>query len=340
MSETRIQSDSDECRAPVRVAHHPCCLCGRDDSELLFRVRDRLHGCEGLFTYVRCPSCGLVYMDPQIATDDLPGLYPADYAPHQPSAQKRPRRRSPDAAIRKKPFVSQVCARLSHDSRLLDVGCGNGAFLDAVRTLAGCAVCGVDISRAAVAATQAYGIEVFAGTLPEAPFADESFDAITAWWYLEHVPNPLDVLVKIRHLLRPDGRCILGVPNVASWNARVFRDRWFHLDCPRHLYLYSPVTISRLLEKAGFVVEGIAFDPGTLGLVQSLRYRFGPDTSPLSRRPNPPGLRLLRTVARPWTRLLAWLKQSDLIVVCARKTGTTGSWGLTSERRHGTSTED
>jgi SAM-dependent methyltransferase len=261
-------------------------------------------------------------MDPQIVPDDLPRIYPADYRPHQTSAKKRQSRRSLDAAIRKTPFVSRVCARFTSRSRLLDVGCGSGAFLHAIGTLTGCEVCGVDLSRAAVvAAKQAHGVEVFAGTLPEAPFADESFDVVTAWWYLEHVPNPVEVLRKVHQLLKPDGRCIMGVPNVDSFNARVFRDRWFHLDCPRHLYLYSPATISRLLEQAGLVVEGIAFDPDPRGFLQSLRYRFGDEGTPLSRRGNPPGLHLMKALARPGTKLLALLRQSDLIVVCARKAG-------------------
>lgn len=326
MSETSVHRGSDECRVPVRTAYSPCCVCGHDDGEFLFHARDRLHGCEGLFTYVRCRGCGLVYMDPQIAPDDLPRVYPPNYNPHQASAREQQSRRSLAAAVKKKPFVSRVCRRLSRQSRLLDVGCGSGAFLHAIGTLTGCEVYGVDFSKAAVAAAQrAHGIEVFAGTLPEAPFAEASFDVVTAWWYLEHVPNPVEVLRKIHQLLKPDGRCIVGVPNVDSLNARVFRDRWFHLDCPRHLYLYSPATITRLLEQAGFVVEGIAFDPGTLGLLQSLRYRFGDDGIPLSRRRNPPGFRLLKAVARPWAKLVALLRQSDLIVVCARKAGSSAA---------------
>jgi len=313
-------SGSHERQAAIRTVPRSCGLCGRDEGEFLFHARDRLHGCEGLFTYVRCRGCGLVYMNPQIVPADLPRVYPADYSPHQARRKKPQSRRVLAAVIRKAPFVPHVCARFSRGSRLLDVGCGSGAFLHAIRAVTGCEVCGVDLSQAAVAtAQQAYGVEVFAGTLTEAPFPEESFDAVTAWWYLEHVPNPREVLDKVHQLLKPEGRCILGVPNAAGFNARVFRDRWFHLDCPRHLYLYSPATISRLLEQAGFVVEGIAFDANPRGLLQSLRYRFGKDDTPLSQRPNPPGFHLMKAVARPWTKLVALLRQADLIVVCARK---------------------
>jgi len=180
----------------------------------------------------------------------------------------------------------------------------------------------VDLSVAAVsAAKQVYGIDVFTGTVPEAPFADESFDVVTASHYLEHVPNPLEVLATIRRLLKPNGLCLIGTPNVASLNARIFRDCWFPLECPRHLYLYSPATIRRLLEKAGFAVDGIAFDPGTRGLLLSLRYRFGDERIPLSRRRKPTGLRLLKALARPWAWAAARLRQSDIMVVCARKAG-------------------
>lgn len=302
----------------------PCNLCGDDSSTVLFCAKDRLHGCDGQFTYVKCRTCGLVYMNPQIREDYLSLVYPPDYSPHQSKADsKRVNRKRARSALRQMPFVTSLCHGLRRESRLLDVGCGSGLFLARIADMTRCEVHGVDSSQAAAEiARKSYNIDVFAGTITEVPFPHEHFDAVTSWWCLEHVTNPLQVLCKIHQLLKPGGQCIVGVPNIASFNARIFGDGWYHLDCPRHLYLYSPDTISRLLGKAGFTVEGIAHHKNTRGLVGSLRYCFGNDGIPLKYRKKPPGWRLIKALAHPWSTLLAGLRQSDLIVVRARKSHT------------------
>lgn len=311
----------------VRTVSIPCCLCRQDDSESLFDARDRLHGGPGVFRYVRCTRCGLVYMNPQVIPEDLGKLYPADYGPHHAKGNEdQESRASCLTDLGRKSFVRSLCARLTPQSRILDLGCGSGAFLHKVRVATGCRVQGVDSSPAAAkTAREIYDIDVFIGTLPEAPFPTESFDAITAWCCLEHVPNPAEVMRRIHELLRPGGSCLLGVPNVASFNAKVFRDKWYHLDCPRHLYLYSPDTLKRLAKAAGLPVEEIAFDRSSRGLIQSLRYRFGDDVTPLRSRKNPAGQHLLKVLATPFTALLAMCGQADQMVMHARKPSAVGA---------------
>src|SRR5262249_20717718 len=70
----------------------------------------------------------------------------------------------------------------------------------------------------------------------------------------EHVDAPLDLLDKVKKVLAPGGRVFVSVPNIASLQARIFRSRWFHLDPTRHMFHYTPETLTRLLEKAGFHV--------------------------------------------------------------------------------------
>lgn len=190
MANTNQHADSGP-SAAVRTTPVACDLCGSDDSEPLFRARDRLHGCTGVFTYVRCNRCGLVYMNPRIVPEDLGKVYPDDYGPHQVARRTERSGRTLKAQLKRIPFAASLYAELSTRSRLLDVGCGAGAFLSLMQRATGCTVCGVDNSQAAAtAARQTYGIEVFHGTLPEAPFTNGSFDAITAWSFLEHTPNP------------------------------------------------------------------------------------------------------------------------------------------------------
>ena len=87
------------------------------------------------------------------------------------------------------------------------------------------------------------------------PFAEESFDVVTLWHVLEHLPRPVETLKKIRGLLTPSGLLVIALPNFNSIQARVFRGRWYHLEVPRHLYHFTPGVLRNLLEKEGFDVR-------------------------------------------------------------------------------------
>jgi ubiquinone/menaquinone biosynthesis C-methylase UbiE len=260
-------------------------------------------------------------MNPRILSEEIVKFYPPDYGPHQSKpGQRREDRRIIKAELKKKPLSGIIRDTLRGDSRLLDVGCGNADFLYAMKTMTGCSVYGVDNSKvAAKTAKGNYGIDIFAGTILECPYPDDYFDVITAWWCLEHVPNPSEVLRKMCSLLKQDGYCIIGIPNIDSFVARTFKDKWYHLDCPRHLHIYSPGSITRLLDKTGFEVVKKIFDKTPWGLFRSLRYYFGDEDIPLKHRKRFKGSSLLKRLLLPWTILLALLGQSDIMVVYARK---------------------
>lgn len=318
----------------IRTEKISCNLCGSKDSTFLFEARDRLHGIEGTFSYVRCPMCGLVYMNPQVVPEDIERLYPSDYAPHSTAAKGAAAViRSSYNRLMKAPVISQfirwvtnvkitndVYRQLDENSRILDVGCGAGAFLNRVKAEKGCKVYGVDISEAAVeTAKNSFGLDIFKGTIAEAPFKDGSFDVITAWWYLEHVPDPHATAAKISSLLKNDGFCIIGVPNYESFNAKVFKDKWYHLDCPRHLCIWTPSSMKRLLEQHNLTVIKIIYDKTPWGLRGSLQYLlFDDNINPKYRNRIRQSL-LLWMLLLPWTILVSLLKKSDIIVVHAKK---------------------
>jgi len=260
-------------------------------------------------------------MNPQVSPGHTCKFYPSDYGPHRAAQRKR---RSEKHVIKSKayrrPFVASICSEFTRESRLLDVGCGNGSFLNDIRALTGCQAYGVDLSElAAKTARENYELNIFTGTILESTFPDNHFDLITAWAYLEHVNNPSEVLLKMSQLLKHDGSCIISTPNFNSFNSKLFKEIWFHLDCPRHLYVYSPDTITKLLDKAGFAVTGIDFDKTAGGLLRSLQYYFGDDKIPFRHRKRLRGSSLMKKLLSPMTTFLALIKQSDTMVIYARK---------------------
>src|SRR5215204_1260775 len=161
--------------------------------------------------------------------------------------------------------------------RLADVGSGKGHFLDAARR-AGWTVLGIEVSEAAAEeARRRYDLTTTVADWADAE-ASGPFDAITFWHVLEHLPDPVAALRRAHTLLAPGGVVVVGVPNLASWQARVFGDAWLHLDIPRHIVHFTPETLAMVLSRAGFVVDHVdtvAPEMEVLGVVQSIQNRAG-----------------------------------------------------------------
>jgi SAM-dependent methyltransferase len=143
-----------------------------------------------------------------------------------------------------------------------DVGCGLGTFLDCARK-EGWTVSGSEVSHdAAKYCSEKYGIEVFEGPLESARFPDSSFDAVSFWHVLEHLPSPRSCLEEVRRILRPGGIVVIAVPNDSNWKVPLkkllrrplYLPLWESTEI--HLSHFSPDTLSFLLEKVGFrIVE-------------------------------------------------------------------------------------
>jgi SAM-dependent methyltransferase len=142
------------------------------------------------------------------------------------------------------------------EGRLLDFGCGTGGYV-AKMAAAGWKAEGLDASPQAVRLGREAGLVLHEGTLPGASLPAESFDAVTMWQALEHVPSPRATLESVRRLLRPGGRLLVVCPRLDSLEARWFGPSWFGLELPRHLTHFTPQTLRRHVEAAALEVEGI-----------------------------------------------------------------------------------
>jgi SAM-dependent methyltransferase len=301
-----------------------CDLCGASAAETVFEGGDRRFGFPGRFTVVRCEGCGLLRTEPQ--PEDPGAYYPSgEYysyvAPEVPpvtgaavlGAYGRPVEGS--RALR----VAAALARRrlgglppGPPGDVLDVGCGSGAMLLALRA-AGWRAHGVELDPGAVAAARAAGLEdVRAGDLLDADLPAESFDVVRFWHSLEHVRSPRAQLEEARRLVRPGGALVLGVPNAASLLARTFRARWFYLDVPRHLWHFDRPRLVRLVDECGFTVErvrNVTSGSAILGTWDYLRNR--PETAVKSAR--------ALYAVQPAAALLDVLRVGDEIELVARR---------------------
>jgi 2-polyprenyl-3-methyl-5-hydroxy-6-metoxy-1,4-benzoquinol methylase len=136
---------------------------------------------------------------------------------------------------------------------LLDIGCGTGDFLLEMKNH-GWQVTGYEPESKAkqIAVQKGVGVTEDLNQLPE-----QSFDVITLWHVLEHVPNLQEQLQQLKRLLKPKGLIIIAVPNFKSFDAHYYQEFWAAYDVPRHLWHFSKNSIRLLFAKNNFKVVQI-----------------------------------------------------------------------------------
>jgi SAM-dependent methyltransferase len=227
-------------RPAVEWEEVACPLCGSRRWSVLLEAPDLAPGGSGLwFAVVRCPSCQLCFTNPRPSAASLAQFYAAGYgASPRIGNWRRSWRR---------------WALPNGPGRLLDLGCRPSAFLGDLQAQ------GWEVVRAPVLDLgQSPQRTCWRGpALPLPAFLAEwpagYFDLATLWHALEHAPDPLAVLRAVQRLLRPGGRLLLIVPNLASAAFQWFGPAWKGLDLPRHLTHFTRATLTRLLYTAGFV---------------------------------------------------------------------------------------
>jgi len=156
--------------------------------------------------------------------------------------------------------------------RLLDIGAGRGRFVAEARA-AGWEADGLEPSRRGVEGARARGIELRRAAIGDADLAAGSLDAAALWHVLEHVDGPGEALARIARWLRPGGVLLVGVPNLASAQARAGGARWFHLDVPRHRTHFTVAGLHALLRTHSLepsATHHVLAEHNPFGLWQSL----------------------------------------------------------------------
>jgi SAM-dependent methyltransferase len=171
---------------------------------------------------------------------------------------------------------ARFVSHLPRGARVLEVGAGDGKLVAAMRA-AGLNARGIDPSPAACEAAVAAGVEVANVGVDEAEVEPGSLDAVVVWHALEHFDDPLSSLRRARTWLAPGGALVVAVPNLASLQARIGGDRWFHQDVPRHRVHLTPAGATALLTRAGFAtarIRHLLIEQNPLGMWQTLLNRL------------------------------------------------------------------
>jgi 2-polyprenyl-3-methyl-5-hydroxy-6-metoxy-1,4-benzoquinol methylase len=238
-------------RALVEVKD--CQVCGSDQQRLMFEDEP--------YRVVRCVRCSLVFVTPRVADEHLGTIYDENYW-----RSERPRDRGYADYARDEPLYLKTFERRMRfverwtgpGSKVLDIGCAAGFYLRVMRER-GHDVWGLELSEpiARIAREHLGDERVHVGTLEALPadapgFERGSFDLVTMWDVLEHVPDPQSLLEHARAMVRQGGTLILETQNVDSRFAQLLGRRWQHYKHQEHLYHFNPATIARLLAQSGW----------------------------------------------------------------------------------------
>lgn len=216
-----------------------CLVCGAPRPRALF-VRSGKR-------FWACRVCELVFVHdiyPEF-TQDVEHL-PDTYEFGKPRAAKPREQRE----------YARILARFERVRRLgslLEVGCGQGVFLESA-SRAGWRALGVEVLPELARAARERGLDVRTGELAQAALPDASVDAAYMNEVIEHVVDPVALLRELRRVLRPGGLALLRTGNARSWSARVRGGGWSYYRFGGHLHIrfYSPRAAEALARAAGF----------------------------------------------------------------------------------------
>lgn len=278
MNTTQASAEEDEVTERPGTAQHACgaslgesrpaCLycAGTDFVPLYQNVRDRLGYVEGTWEFIRCTVCGSALLWPQPDPAELASFYPPVYSfspeVEQPSRLKRWLNKleyrfffNPQYQRQVRRVVSITGRPATGTPRLLDVGCGRGLRLLAFQE-SGFECSGSDFQpEVAEDVRQRLGIPVACCDVSQLTqhFPGDTFDVVTAFFLLEHVPDVAQVLVECLGLLKPGGWLVGAVPFLDAPQRVLFGRRWINVaEAPRHLSLPTINGMKQLCQNVGY----------------------------------------------------------------------------------------
>ncbi len=269
-----------------------CQICGNMENNTQYEVREMMLGLRDKHTYFECVDCGCLQI--KDIPKNIQEYYPnEDYYSYDAVA---PVTGIKGALIKKRDYYAATgkgiigklmqrlqphdklpslqYAKLTPDSKILDVGCGAGHLLHSLKEAGFKNLLGIDpFNREEIQYDN--GLRIEQKSIHELPREDieGDWDLVMFNHSYEHVFDQQDVLEKTYKLLKPGGICMIRVPTVTSWAWRSYGVDWVQLDAPRHFFLHSLKSMHLLAEQAGFKLEEVIYDSFAFQSWGSVQYQ-------------------------------------------------------------------
>jgi len=296
-----------------------CDLCGNKKFKKLFINKDRIYESKEKFKIVRCENCGLTFIGSELDEKELSRYYPKkEYYSLNENYIETLKLKIYETYYNKKFSSKKILFLplkfmvrkifLKKGGKFLDIGCGDGKFLKLIKSF-GMDCYGVEPNN--VENIREKMLNILNRNLKYVRFKKNFFDVISLNHVLEHLDNPTEIFKEIHRILKPNGKVIIATPNINSFSAKFFGNKWFQLDTPRHLFLYSEDTLKKYAKKEGFKIKEIKYNSTPLQILVSISYllrEFNMNKNLLKKFSTN---KILFLIILPFSNLLNFLKRGD-----------------------------
>lgn len=250
-----------------------CRICFNTSNNDIYEVKEMMFGYRDKFSYFQCSKCACL----QIANipTDMSKYYPHHYYSfnavkkiNNPIKYLLKRLRNNYALYNKgiigkllfnKYPINNIFAKyvtLNKNSRIIDVGCGNGSLLYELSIANLNKLLGVDpyIEKDIIYSRK---LKIIKKDITQ---VEGKWDLLMFHHSFEHIPNPAETIEHVSKLLFKGGVCLLRIPTISSYAWEHYRENWVQIDAPRHFFLHSIESIKRLAEKANLNLERVIYD--------------------------------------------------------------------------------
>ncbi len=266
-----------------------CQICENQDGNKEFSIREMMFGLREEFIYFECSSCGCLQIAEVPA--DMAKYYPSNYVSYGKREQENWLKKVLKGKRNKyvlfgKGLIGKAMyllyrdvhfnvdimkgIEINPDTRILDVGCGDGRQLLRPLRDAGCnnlfgidPYIGADIINGR--------LKIFKKTIEELP-ENKQFDVIVFSHSLEHIWHQAESLLKAGRLLASQGTCLVRIPLKTEYIWNRYATNWVQIDAPRHFFIHTLESFKSLSERCGFIIRDIVFDSTELQFWGSEQY--------------------------------------------------------------------
>lgn len=308
-----------------------CIVCRKNNWKPVLEGRDFLHGLPGRFTVARCQACGFLSTNPRPDAQEIQAYYPEEYGPYQLNQARVAkhvdfRKCFPLLYRLVEPniFIVAKQGKSNRALHILEVGCGAGNFLYELKLrFPHWQITGTDFSQTSIERLQKVGINAYVSDLQVLREGDTTQDVVYGFMILEHLHFLEKTLSEVRRILKEDGHLVVAVPNIASWQFRLFGRYAYILHLPAHLYHFTEHSLIAVLTCNGFVHEKTVYHRTLQDSSFSLCYAIRESRLPAVLKRMLLFLFRWRTLYHfltlPLAYLQAWTKQSAGMTLVFRK---------------------
>jgi len=239
-----------------------CRFCGSCSVELIYdTAQDYITGEN--FEVWQCKNCAIAFTLPIPA--DISRYYPTNYRRYNPLILNI-------LKFLYRQRVRKWARGFKNPGVAFEIGCGDGLMLDTLRNLGWKVIGNERTVQSAYFARHRLELPIFVGSLDSLK-PTPIFDLIFLFQVLEHLEDPARILTQLGQLIKKSGKIIISVPNFGGWQSRVSKEKWFHLDVPRHLHHFSVASLQFHLRESGMEIEKrnyISLEHDPFGWIQSI----------------------------------------------------------------------